>query len=85
MEATLRESRQQLFLAIEAARLGTWQLDIQTSQVQWGGLMEAMHGYAPGTFGGTLADAVRTTIPRIASKSCETYLIMMQKSNETTE
>ncbi len=36
----------------------TWQLDLETNQVKWGGRMEAMHGYAPGTFGGTLADAV---------------------------
>ena len=73
IEADWRESRQQLFLAIEAAQLGTWQLDLKTNQVKWGGLMEVMHGFAPGTFGGTLADAVGTTIQKIETKSCKTF------------
>ena len=55
IESELRESRQQLLLAIEAGRLGTWQLDLRTQQVQMSALMEAMHGYAPGMFGGNLS------------------------------
>ncbi len=58
VEVELRDSRQQLGMMIEAGRIGTWQLDLKTNAVKWNASMEAMHGYAPGTFGGTLADAI---------------------------
>ncbi len=63
VEAELRESRQHLLLAIEAGQLGTWELDMRTNRVEWSALMEPMHGYAPGTFGGTLKDAIAHNHP----------------------
>jgi len=59
----LRDSRQQLLLALEAGQLGTWLFDMRTHAVKWSALMESMHGFAPGTFGGTLADAISHNHP----------------------
>src|SRR5689334_13507225 len=59
----LRDSRQQLLLALEAGQLGTWLFDLRTHAVKWSALMESMHGFAPGTFAGTLADAISHNHP----------------------
>jgi PAS domain S-box-containing protein len=44
---------ERLSLAVEAARLGTWQWDIKTNRVLWSMELERIHGLAPGTFDGT--------------------------------
>jgi PAS domain S-box-containing protein len=59
----LRDSRQQLLLALEAGQLGTWLLDLRTQGVKWSALMETMHGFSPGTFAGTLTDAISRNHP----------------------
>jgi PAS domain S-box-containing protein len=48
-----RESRDELHLTLEAARVGTWNWDQHTGTVCWSDNLEAIHGLAPGTFGGT--------------------------------
>jgi PAS domain S-box-containing protein len=63
IETELRHSTQQLLLAIEAGQLGTWELDTRTNAVKWSIRMEEMHGYAPGTFGGTLTEAIANDHP----------------------
>ncbi len=45
-----RVARQQLHAAIEAGRMGTWEFTISTGTVKWSPGLEAIHGYAPGTF-----------------------------------
>lgn len=52
-EMALRESELRRTLALDAARMGTWDLDLQTNQLRWTGTHEALWGYAPGTFPGT--------------------------------
>jgi two-component system, cell cycle sensor histidine kinase and response regulator CckA len=49
----LRNRETQLRLALDAARMGTWDWDIQTGHVVWSSGHEALWGYAPGTFPGT--------------------------------
>lgn len=44
---------ERLSLAVEAARLGTWQWDIKTGRVLWSMELERIHGLEPGTFGGS--------------------------------
>ena len=44
---------ERLSLAVEAARLGTWQWDIKTNRVLWSMELERIHGLPPGTFDGT--------------------------------
>ncbi len=45
-----------LQLALEAAHLGTWYWDEETGRTVWDARLEAIHGMAPGTFGGTYED-----------------------------
>jgi PAS domain S-box-containing protein len=52
-QKALRESEMQLQLAIEAARMGTWDWNIRTGRVVWSPGHEALWGYAPGSFPGT--------------------------------
>ncbi|HJR63250.1 MAG TPA: PAS domain-containing protein, partial [Gemmatimonadaceae bacterium] len=51
----------QLEIAIESGRMGTWEYDVRSSKVVWSAALEAMHGYAPGTFPGTI-EAFRNEI-----------------------
>jgi PAS domain S-box-containing protein len=44
---------ERLSLAVEAARLGTWQWDIKANSVLWSMELERIHGLQPGTFAGT--------------------------------
>jgi PAS domain-containing protein len=52
-EETLRESERRLRLAMEAAALGTWKLDLASGAVVWDARTEQLFGLAPGSFGGT--------------------------------
>ena len=51
-----RLEHEHLQLALEAAQLGTWYWDEETGRTVWDARLEAMHGMAPGTFGGTFDD-----------------------------
>jgi PAS domain S-box-containing protein len=44
---------EQLRLALEAGRMGTWEYVAASGVVRWSPSLEAMHGYAPGEFPGT--------------------------------
>lgn len=48
-----RAARERLEVAVAAGRLGTWDWDMRSSRVTWSTQLEAIHGLAPGTFGGT--------------------------------
>ena len=52
---------EQLRVALEAGRLGTWEYTLTTGAVRWSPGLEAIHGYAPGEFPGTF-DAFRNEI-----------------------
>jgi PAS domain S-box-containing protein len=54
-EEALRENEQRLRLATEAAKIGTFDLNILTGVNVWSAELEAMHGLAPGEFGATQA------------------------------
>jgi PAS domain S-box-containing protein len=49
----LRESEERLTQALEAARMGTWEWNIETGEITWSETLEPLHGLAPGTFAGT--------------------------------
>lgn len=46
-ELALRESRQQLALALEAGQLGFWDWDVPSGRVEFGGCWASMLGYEP--------------------------------------
>lgn len=60
-EASVRDSREQLRLALEAGKMGTWDWNIATGEVKWSSGLGRMTGMAEGTFGGDL-EAFRQTI-----------------------
>jgi PAS domain S-box-containing protein len=55
-EEALRISEERLRLAQQAARIGTFEWNIQTGVNTWTPELEAMHGLSPGGFGGTQTD-----------------------------
>ncbi len=50
----LQVSEERLRLALEAGRLGVWDWNVGTGQVQWSENLEPMHGLSRGSFPGTL-------------------------------
>jgi PAS domain S-box-containing protein len=46
-------SEEQLRLALEAGRMGTWEWTIASGDVRWSAGLEAIHGMPPGSFPGT--------------------------------
>jgi len=46
-------SVEQLRLALEAGRMGTWEYRVGTGEVKWSPGLEAIHGFPPGGFPGT--------------------------------
>ena len=59
----LRNSEQQLRLALEAGRMGAWEWDIAGNRVHWSPGLEALHGLAPGSFDGTFESFRRDIHP----------------------
>ncbi|MDZ7963613.1 MAG: PAS domain-containing protein [Nostoc sp. DedSLP03] len=53
VEAELRESEQQLRLALSASRMGTWNWNIQTGKISWSDNLEGLFGLEPGEFDGS--------------------------------
>jgi PAS domain S-box-containing protein len=54
---------ERLRIALEAARMGTWEWDCRTGQVRWSENLEGLHGLSPGSFGGTFDDYARAIHP----------------------
>jgi PAS domain S-box-containing protein len=52
-ETSVRESEERLRLALDAARMGTYDWDLKSGTITWSRGHEALWGLAPGTFGGT--------------------------------
>ena len=52
-EEALRRNESRLRAALAAAAMGDWQWEIATGAVSWSPAVEAMHGMAEGSFGGT--------------------------------
>lgn len=53
--ADAEAAEHRLRVALEAGRMGTWQWTMATGDLKWSPGLEAIHGYAPGTFPGTFA------------------------------
>ncbi len=62
-EESLRDSEARLRLALDAGRMGTWEWTVATNRVVWSPGLEAIHGLAPGTFGGSFADFLSDVHP----------------------
>ncbi len=62
-EAQLQLSQERLQLALEAARMGTWEWNIQTGQIQWSDNLVALFGLKPGEFEGSFEMFVSRLFP----------------------
>src|SRR5262245_8837100 len=63
-----QQSRDELNLTLEATRVGTWNWDRSTDKVCWSDNLEAIHGVAPGTFGGTFEVFLESVYPEDRDK-----------------
>ena len=63
IDREVRDGAERLRLALDAGRMGTWEWDIAASRVQWSPALEALHGFAPGTFPGTFEAYQRDVHP----------------------
>ncbi len=61
MESQLKLSRERLRLALDAADLGTWDWDLETGSVVWGGYAVELFGPPPGSFD----EAYRLIVERV--------------------
>ncbi len=52
----VRSSEARLRMALEAGRMGTWSWSLDSNRITWSPGLEAIHGLAPGTFGGTFEE-----------------------------
>lgn len=53
MQLELARSQERYTLAQKAAKIGSWEWNIQTGELLWSDVIESMFGLAPGTFAGT--------------------------------
>jgi PAS domain S-box-containing protein len=52
-ERAMRSSEERLRLALVAGRMGVWDWNLRTGELDWSHNLELIHGLAPGTFAGT--------------------------------
>ena len=62
-EDSSRVSDERLRFALDAAAMGTWQLDLQSQLLTWSGGLERIHGYEPGAFDHAFDTYVRIIHP----------------------
>ncbi len=62
-ELRVSESEERLRLALDAARLGTWDLNVETEQIIWGGHHAEMFGLPPETSGVSTAEFLALVHP----------------------
>jgi PAS domain S-box-containing protein len=68
----LRGSEQRLQLAMSAGRMGAWEWDIAAGRINWSPQLEAIHGLASGSFGGTFAEFAGQVHPDHRARVIET-------------
>lgn len=62
-EEALRESEERLRVALEAARMGSWDWNILTDRIVWSEGLERLMGLEPGTFDGSLETVTAMIYP----------------------
>jgi PAS domain S-box-containing protein len=62
-EGALRDSEQQLRLALDAGYMGHWDWDLASGEVRWSENLERLCGLVPGSFGGTYEDFLAVIHP----------------------
>lgn len=65
---TLAETEGRLKLVLEAAKLGTYEWNVETGDLIWSQQTERIFGVAPNTFGGTYPDFAKAVYPEDLAK-----------------
>ncbi|HVM39820.1 MAG TPA: GAF domain-containing protein, partial [Acidimicrobiia bacterium] len=68
-----------LSLALDAARMGTWEWDVAAGTVRWSDTLEHIYGFEPGSFPGTF----EAYIERVHPDDREAALASVQQAAET--
>src|SRR5262249_13134507 len=63
VERALQKSEERLRRGLEAARMGSWEWNIASSEVIWTEGVPSLFGLAQGQFGGTLEDFLKLVDP----------------------
>jgi PAS domain S-box-containing protein len=62
-ERLYRISQERLRFTLRAARVGTWDWNLETGEVIWSDNLEEIHGRLPGTFGGSIESVMEDLHP----------------------
>ena len=62
-EVALRAAEERTRFALEAAHVGTWDMDFATGVLEWSEILESQYGLEPGSFGGTFEAFVALVHP----------------------
>jgi PAS domain S-box-containing protein len=81
-EESLREREERLRLALEAARLGTWDWDIINDRVVWSENLERAFGFAPGAFKGTYAAFLELVHPEDRARIVREVARVMEEGDD---
>ena len=82
VEDALRQTEGRLIMAMEAGQMGAWEWVVATGKVTWSPTLEAIHGLAPGTFGGTFEDFQRDMHPEDRTRVLATIQESVEKRAE---
>ena len=85
VEAVLRERDERLRLSLEAGGLGTWEWTLPTGRITWSSSLEAIHGLAPGTFGGTLEAFEAAVHPEDRERLRASVRAALERGEDRTE
>jgi PAS domain S-box-containing protein len=71
-EQALRAAEERTRFALQAAKIGIWDLDVPTGRIQWSELLEGHYGLKPGTLGGTFEAFIERIHPDDRTSVLET-------------
>ena len=81
-EDALRQTESRLFMAMEAGQMGAWEWVVPTGKVTWSPTLEALHGLAPGSFGGSFEDVQREMHPDDRARVLATIRECLEKRSD---
>jgi PAS domain S-box-containing protein len=81
-ETAQRLSEERLRLALEAGRMGTWDWNAVTNELQWDGSLEDIHGLARGTFDGRFETFVSVIHPEDREQTLATIQSVLPSAGQ---
>ena len=82
VDTAVREKEARLRQALDAAEMATWEWDLRTGTMQWGGRRELVAGLPPGAFGRTYQDFEAVLHPEDRQRVREGWERAMREQSE---